>query len=149
LETAALGNDPEIRTLAADAISRHIQKVSELAEKLLSDRVSFNRLTSHDPAEVADTLRSAASQVHYQGVALPQLIGQGDLEGLSAVVDNTKLPEATRLGAIEGLAKLASEDADTKLAAIGGNEKEDEELRKAAWRALRRSKRARQKVTSM
>jgi ParB family chromosome partitioning protein len=145
LETAALGNDPEIRALAADAISHHAQKAAQLAEKLLSDRVSFNRLTG-DATAVSGTLRTAASQVHYQGVALPQLIAQGDLAGLSTVVDNKKLPEATRLGAIEGLAKLATEAAEAKLVAIGTDEREDEELRKAAWRALRRSKRARQKA---
>jgi hypothetical protein len=53
--------------------------------------------------------------------------------------------DATPLGAVEGLARLAREDAEARLVQIGKAEKEDEELRKAAWRGLRRSKRARKK----
>jgi ParB family chromosome partitioning protein len=113
---------------------------------MLSDRVSFNRLIAGDRTRVAGTLRQAASQVHYQGVALPHLIAAGDVEGLAAVAGNRQLPEATRLGAIEGLAKLGQEAAEAKLLGIGQSKEEDEELRKAAWRGLRRSKRARRRV---
>jgi ParB family chromosome partitioning protein len=63
------------------------------------------------------------------------------------VAENRKLPEATRLGAIEALARMAREAAEAKLVEIGkGDGKEEEELRKAAWRGLRRSKRARKKA---
>jgi ParB family chromosome partitioning protein len=79
-------------------------------------------------------------------VALPHLIARGDVAALAAVAEDRKLPEATRLGAVEGLAKLAREDAEARLVAIGKAETEDEELRKAAWRGLRRSKRARKKL---
>jgi ParB family chromosome partitioning protein len=144
LELAALGSDPEIRTVAAEAIGRHdSQRASRLAERLLSDRVSFNRLTRHKGMELENMLRTAAAQVHYQGVALPRLIAAGDIDGLTAVVKNRKLPEAARLGAVEGLALLAREDAEARLAEVGRDEKEDEDVRKAAWRGLRRSKRAR------
>jgi ParB family chromosome partitioning protein len=147
LEAAAIGNDPQIRTLAVETLARNNgQRASKLAERLLSDRVSFNRLTAAEGVDVAGTLRTAAGQVHYQGVVLPHLIAQGDVEGLSAVAENRKLPEATRLGAIEGLALLAREAAEARLVTIGQAEKEDEELRKAAWRGLRRSKRARQRA---
>jgi ParB family chromosome partitioning protein len=147
LEAIATGNDPEIRVLAAEAIGRHnAQRAAQLAERLLSDRTSFNRLTTQKDVNVVGTLRSAAGQVHYQGVALPHLIARGDTETLNAVVENRKLPEATRLGAIEGLGKLANEVAEAKLRLIGGSQGEEEEIRKAAWRALRRSKRARQRA---
>jgi ParB family chromosome partitioning protein len=96
--------------------------------------------------DVSGTLRTAASQVQYQGVALPHLVAAGDIEGLAVVVHNAKLPEATRLGAIEGLALMAQETAEAKLLEVGRDEKEDEDLRKAAWRGLRRSKRARQQA---
>jgi ParB family chromosome partitioning protein len=147
LEAAALGDDPEVRAVAAEAIGRQsAAQAAELAERMLSDRVSFNRLTAGDGTRMAGTLRTAASQVHYQGVALPHLIAAGDVEGLAVVAGNRQLPEATRLGAIEGLAKLGREAAEATLLDIGQSKEEDEELRKAAWRGLRRSKRARQRV---
>jgi ParB family chromosome partitioning protein len=55
------------------------------------------------------------------------------------------LPEATRLGALEGLGAMALEPAESVLRKVGSDEKEDEEIRKAAWRSLRRSKRVREK----
>jgi ParB family chromosome partitioning protein len=149
LEVAAFGDDPEVRALAAEAVGRQSPaQAAALAERMLSDRVSFNRLTAGDGTRVAGTLCKAVSQVHYQGVALPHLIAAGDVEGLAAVAGNRQLPEATRLGAIEGLAKLGREAAEAKLLGIGQSKEEDEELRKAAWRGLRRSKRARQRVQS-
>lgn len=145
LEEAALDNDAEIRTAAADALGRHsAARATALVERLLSDRVSFNRLTGHEGVEAAGPLRSAAGQVHYQGVALPQLVARGDVEALRTVAENRKLPLATRLGAVEGLALMARETAEARLAQLGQDGAEDEELRKAAWRGLRRSKRARQ-----
>ncbi|HYT93212.1 MAG TPA: hypothetical protein VEL76_31125, partial [Gemmataceae bacterium] len=150
LETVAVGNDPEIRTLATDALAKQRPKVAaKLAEPLLSDRVSFNRLTA-DGIPVEETLRKAASQVHYQGVALPHLVASGDVATLAEVAQNRKLPEATRLGAVEALARMACETAEAKLVEIGkGEGKEEEELRKAAWRGLRRSKRARKKAQAV
>jgi ParB family chromosome partitioning protein len=149
LETAALGNDAELRTLAADVIARHnAKRAAELAgdEKVLSDRVSFNRLASKPEVKVDATLRTAVGQLHYQGIVLPHLIARRDIDGLAAVLENTKLPEATRLGAIEGLAMLADEKAEAKIVQVAQVKKEELALRKAAWRALRRSKRARQKA---
>jgi ParB family chromosome partitioning protein len=147
LEAAALGDDPEVRTLAAEALARDdARRAAAVAEKLLSDRVSFNRLADQEGVHLEAMLRKAAGQVHYQGVALPHLIAEGDEEGLGAVAADRKLPEATRLGAMEGLALLARETAEERLKRIGLAKGEEEELRKAAWRALRRSKRARQRA---
>jgi ParB family transcriptional regulator, chromosome partitioning protein len=42
---------------------------------------------------------------------------------------------------VEALGKLADDAALAALRGVGANEAEDEELRKAAWRALRRAKR--------
>jgi len=144
LETAAQGNDPELRALAAAALARHQpQRAAKLAEPLLSDRISFGQLSHLD---LGDTLRTAAVQVHYQGVALPHLLARGDVEGLAAVALASKLGTSARLGAIEGLARLGTEPAEAKLLTIAKNPKEDEELRKAVWRALRRMKRTRSKT---
>jgi ParB family chromosome partitioning protein len=81
--------------------------------------------------------------VHYQGVALPYLIERGDVAGLAAVATDRTLPEVTRLGAVEGLAAMGRGPAEEVLRRVGAAADEDEELRKAAWRALRRSKRVR------
>jgi ParB family chromosome partitioning protein len=144
LEKAAQGNDPEIRTIAAEALGRKkADRASKLAEKVLSDRTSFNRIAMQPNVHVTQTLHKHAGQVHYQGVVLPQLIARNDLRYLSEVADNRTLPEVARLGAIEGLAMLATEAAEGKLLEIGQNKDEEEELRKAAWRGLKRSRRAR------
>jgi ParB family chromosome partitioning protein len=146
LEAVAAGNDPEARALAADALGREKpERAAKLAEGLLSDRVSFNRLTRSGKVKVEATLRGAAGQLHYQGVVLPHLIADADVNDLAAVAEDRKLPEATRLGAVEALAKMAREAAEARLVQIGKEEKDNEELRKAAWRGLRRSKRARKK----
>ncbi len=79
-------------------------------------------------------------------MVLPALIDGRDVATLSAVVDDKVLPAATRLGALEGLGAMAVEPAEAVLSRIGADAKEDEEIRKAAWRSLRRSKRARQKA---
>jgi ParB family chromosome partitioning protein len=143
LEGAVLGNDPELRALAADLLGRQqAQRAAPLAEKLLADRVSFQRLTAGAGAAVQATLRQAAGHLHYQGVALPALLASGDLDTLAAVLENAKLPDVTRLGALEGLARLRTLTAETRLASFAQAE-QNEDLKKAAWRALRRSKRAR------
>ena len=91
-------------------------------------------------------VQTAASQVHYQPVALPPLVAAKDVDTLAAVAKDRKKPEAARPGAIEGLGVMATEPAERTLAEVGAADGDDEDVRKAAWRALRRSKRARQKT---
>jgi ParB family chromosome partitioning protein len=144
LEMAAQASDPAVRTMAAEALGRgEPARAAKLAEKLLSDAVSFGRIALHREVPLEKLLRSAASQVHSQGVVLRHLLHRKDLQGLIAVADNKSLPLATRMGAVEGLAALAQEDAEARLVQIAQAESNDEELRKAAWRGLRRSRRAR------
>jgi ParB family chromosome partitioning protein len=148
LENLAVGDDPEVRALAAEAIARAApERAAEVAGRILSDRIAFNRVAGRDPEQVTATLRGAAVQVHYQGVAVPLLAARNDVAGLAAVAGNRGFSEEARLGAVEGLAAAASEEAEAELVRIGKSEDEPEELRKAAWRGLRRSRRARQKVS--
>jgi ParB family transcriptional regulator, chromosome partitioning protein len=147
LEAAALGGDFELRAAAAQALGRRApDRAAAMAAQLLSDRVSFHRLTLGDGTDPGSTLRPAARQVHYHGVVLPGLIERGDVESLAVVAEDRSLPEATRLGAVEGLAAMAQVPAEDVLRRIGLNAEIDEELRKAAWRALRRSGRMRRKA---
>jgi ParB family chromosome partitioning protein len=149
LESAALAGAPEVRAAAAQALARRDPKrAAAVAARLLSDHVGFVRLTLDRGVNVEDTLRSAANQVHYQGVVLPALIDRGDVAALAAVAEDRSLPAAARLGAVEGLAAMGREPAEDVIRRIGTRGDEDEEFRKAAWRGLRRSKRARQKATA-
>ncbi len=144
LESLATGSDPEIRAFAAEAVARSDPaRGATLAGKALSDRVTFNRLAARPKVDVGATLRGALAQVHYQGVAVPHLAARRDAAGLAAVAGNPGFNEETRLGAVEGLAAAASEAAEAELVRIGKAEGQPEELRKAAWRGLRRSRRAR------
>ncbi len=144
LENLAAGDDPEVRSLAAQAVARSDPKrAAKLAGRALADRVAFNRMAAQGPAQLTATLRGAAAQVDYQGIAIPHLAAAKDVAGLAAVAGNHGFSEETRVGAIEGLAAAASEQAEAELIKIGRAEKEPEELRKAAWRGLRRSRRAR------
>jgi ParB family chromosome partitioning protein len=146
----ATGGDPEIRATAAQAVARDDPaRAAEVAGGVLSDRVAFNRVVSQVGASVADTLHRAAGQVHYQGVAVPHLASRRHVAALAAVANNRTLSEETRLGAVEGLAAAASEAAEAELERVGRSLDNPEELRKAAWRGLRRSKRARQRVATV
>jgi len=149
LESAAMAGDPESRAIAAQAVGRLApDRASKLAEKFLPDRVGFRRLSMGEGVRVDEALRSASRQVHYQGVVLSVLIDRGEVATLAPVAEDRSLPEATRLGAVEGLAAMGLEEAEDVLRRVGAGPGPDEEedLRKAAWRGLRRSKRSRRKA---
>jgi ParB family chromosome partitioning protein len=147
LEELTGGSDPEIRATAAQAVARDDSaRIPALAGRVLSDRVAFNRVAAGSGAALAETLRGAVGQVHYQGVAVPHLAAQRDVSAMAIVANNRALSEETRLGAVEGLAAAASEEAEAELAKVGRSLENPEELRKAAWRGLRRSKRVRQRT---
>jgi ParB family chromosome partitioning protein len=144
LEDVSAAGEPDVRALAAQVVSADApDRGASLADRLISDRVAFGRLARGQEDRLGDALRKAAQQVHYQGVALPYLINHKDLAGLGGVARDRSLPEGTRVGAIEALAAIATEEAEGVLRSVGLDEREDEDVRKAAWRCLRRSKRAR------
>ena len=145
LEGLATAPDADVRVLASELIARYDPKrAAKMTEKLLSDRPSFNRLVAAHAVHAAD-VASAAGQVHYQPVALPVLVGEKDVKTLAAVARDRKAAEVARLGAVEGLGVMAAEPAEAVLVEIGTAKDDDKEIRKAAWRALRRSKRARKR----
>ncbi|SIO58295.1 chromosome partitioning protein, ParB family [Singulisphaera sp. GP187] len=147
LERAALGDDPELRGFAASAAGRvGGDLAARLVGPFLSDRVTFSRVVKNKEVEAAGPARLAAARIHEQGVVLPYLVAQADVEGLTAVMEDRSLSTPTRLGAVEALAKLGREDAEERLRTLGAAADDDEDLRKAAWRGLRRSKRARVKA---
>jgi ParB family chromosome partitioning protein len=146
LESVATGDDAGARALATDILARRAgARAARLADRLLGDRVSFDRLARDLPDEkpVRDALRGAAASTHYQGVAVTPLVARGDAEALANVAADAKIAETTRIGAVEALGKLATADGEKRLVIVGKSDAAPVELRKAAWRALRRSKRAR------
>jgi hypothetical protein len=147
LESAARGGRADVRAAAAQALGRGAPKRAEaLAGPLLSDRVGFDRLTMGGGVMADEALRTAARQVHYQGVVLPALIDRGDLTTLASVAEDRALGESARLGGVEALAALASLPAEDVLLRLGTTADEDEEFRKAALRGLKRSRRLRGKA---
>lgn len=150
LETALQDADADLRALAAAGLrSQAPERAADFASAVLDDRTSLDRLLAGVNNEASRTvLRSAVGTIHHQGVALPHLIANKDIEGLQASLTNNSLSESTRLGAIEGLGRLALERAESVLAMFAQDASEEEDLRKAAWRAIRRSKRYRAKLAS-
>ena len=106
---------------------------------IAADRTTYRRVAQS--VDLADALNDHVKDAHYQPIALPALIAAAKIDQLGEVAGDAELPEKTRLGAIEGLACIASPEADEHLARIGNQEDAVEDLRKAAWRGLRRSRR--------
>jgi len=161
LSAAVVDGDGRQRTLAAAALAEVApDRASALVPGVLDDRSSLDRLLRGPSAgpgagstsaptprpmspAVSAALRRAAASVHTQGVALPHLVATADVEGLSAALADKKLAEPARLGALEALARIATDAAIAPLLATAKSDAEDEEIRKAAWRGLRRAHRQR------
>jgi ParB family chromosome partitioning protein len=142
LGRAVLGNDGRQRQIAAAALAKLApERAAGLAGKVLDDRPSVGRLLAGHERDALATLRQAATKVHTQGVALPLLVKSGDVEGLAAVLADRASSEVVRLGAIEALARIATDAAFAPILAVATAKGEDEELRKAAFRGLRRARR--------
>ncbi|MCA9634542.1 MAG: S46 family peptidase [Myxococcales bacterium] len=120
----------------------------EDAGALLDDGVSVARVLDREAASAAKkSLEEAAGDSHRQGVALPYLVALADVAGLAARLGERSLGDNLRLGLIEALARIASDEAIDRLRAFGRDAGEDEELRKAAWRAVRRGQRQQRAAT--
>jgi ParB family transcriptional regulator, chromosome partitioning protein len=146
LAAAVVRSDGRERALGAAALGKLApDRAAALSARVIDDQVSLERLLAGHEADAREALRAAAMRVHTQGTALPLLIAGGDVEGLGAALADRALSEAVRLGAIEALAKIATDAARAPILAIATAKDEDEELRKAAWRALRRARRYKEK----
>ncbi len=131
-----------IRRKAAQLVASHdAANVSAAIDEALSDREMYQQVESTG-VDVTSVLGSAASQIHHQPIVLPTLIKNQNVEVLAEVAANAEASETARLGAIEGLGRIITAQAQERLAEIAQSDSADEELRKAAWRSLRRSKRA-------
>lgn len=145
LEKLASDTDADVRTLAAGVLAKFDpKKAAGLLGGFLTDKPTFARVVGGGVKPEA-VVKPAAAQPHQQSVALQPLVAAKDVPTLSAVAKDRKATEPARLGAIEGLGFMADESAEKVLVEIGTADGDDEDVRKAAWRALRRSKRRRKK----
>ncbi|PJB38675.1 MAG: hypothetical protein CO108_18585, partial [Deltaproteobacteria bacterium CG_4_9_14_3_um_filter_63_12] len=143
LAAEATSADAAVRLTAASSLRKvDPKRAAELVETSLDDASTLHQLFDATDKGAAKSLRAASSSAHYQGVALPHLIHLADVEGLSKAATDGKLSREAREGAIEGLARIASKDVEKAILAVATSESEEEDLRKAAWRALRRARRA-------
>ena len=148
LESGVAEHDVQIRTGILEAMSKSAKpKLNSLAQQFLPDRTAFQKLARNNVADIATTLKANAGDAHYQPRTLPYLIESNESKTLVAVAEDPKLDIVARLGAVEGLAKIGGSAVEKSLLAIGKNEKFEEALRKAAWKALRRSKRQSKRLT--
>ena len=132
-----------MRRLAAHVLSRHAEALATLdIVPLLSDRLSFQTLRPAMAESAVPT--DALQQVHYQGVLMPELINRGATEELLGILRDRGLTETARMGAIESLARLADVAMEAALKTVGEDEAEEETVRRAAWRGVKRSRRLRQ-----
>ncbi len=142
LAAAASSNDARARSLGAAAVRLlSPDRAGELAAAVLDDRSTLDRLLGAGEGKAVTALRAAAGKVHTQGAALPHLVAAGDVAGLAAVLRDRKVEESARLGAAEALGRVATGPAFEALRAAASSPDEDEELRKAAYRAIRRGRR--------
>lgn len=146
LEKLLGDNDASVRRAVAEIVAREdSERAGKHAAELLPDRSAFRRLDAHQ-VDVSGVAVDHADHPHYQAIVLPSLVASGEEKRLSDVAMDKDLGEATRLGAVEGLARIANKDADKHLVSIGKDAGSGEELQKAAWRGLRRSQRMQAKA---
>ena len=146
MQAVAVYAEPSLRQRAAAILSGFEKElIRSMDPKQLTDHHSVACLKSHLET---DTLHAALGSVHYQGVVVPLMIKEKNVDALSRIAGDRNLPEVERSGAIEALAKIDAPGVQAALIAIGEDKQEDEDLRKCAWRALKRFKRAQKKATA-
>ena len=163
VEKLLTASDPYIRRAAAACLNKLAPaRAEDLLARLADDGPGFHQLVENNRSDkTLEFLQTAARGIHTQGIALPHLIKRQDTAGIQNALGDTSLPEVTRLGLIESLGAIQSEEGEegieseiyeksrTALIEFATSESENEELRKAAWRAIRRAGRARQKARTM
>ena len=147
-KVTALAEDrnSQLRRIASEILTdADTSRAVKLAELALSDRQIFDSIASREKVDLSKLMTEQVSSAHYQAVVLPHVLSADHIDSLADAAKSGELSEGVRYGAIEGLAQLASEDAEEHLAAVGADDANNEDIRKAAWRGLRRSKRLRKK----
>ena len=148
-----LSNKVSLEALASLQSSPVLQ-VSTLANQLLAKhqpkaKVDWQRLLAQPEALLHDNfakdLSAAAASATHQAQVLPILIAKQEVTSLAQIANDKQQQEALRLGAIEGLARIATPEAESALQTIKDTA-HDADISKAAYRALRRWQRSQAKA---
>ena len=136
---------PKHREIAAIGLHAVAPEVAQAKlPQTLDDAILFGHLEGDPGQKGAHKVAvQGLDTVHHQGVVLQTIVAHKDVTSLARVLHDQALGDDVRLGALEALSMIATPQTDELLADIGQNEGEDEDLRKSAWRALRRSKKLR------
>ncbi|MBH1969803.1 hypothetical protein FK216_01165 [Moraxellaceae bacterium AER2_44_116] len=133
---------PDLQQLANHVLAKHWPSSGLLAwQAFLTQPQQLAR-------DFHPQLSAAASHGRSQAQALPALIAQHDIDTLAYLANQRQGDEWVRMGAIEGLGKMGLERAERHLQLLSQPQEDDEDIRKAAFRALRRSQRLRHATTS-
>lgn len=152
LEILVADFDADVRDLAAEIVLLRSSEdvAASLTDNLLADRIAARHLVyaAKQSGSTHAAVDEASQSMHYHARVLNYQIEAQNVKVLADVVKNNDLAEKTRLGAIEGLARMGDIAAEKQLVAIGKDKNLEDPLRKSAWRGLRRSKRSRTKTES-
>jgi ParB family chromosome partitioning protein len=134
--------DSAVRLRAAELLTGQAKtKPEDIGDALMADRFTFDWIAERENLKLESVFQKSVSSAHYQPRSLLKMAKSKDLKTLVAVAEDESLDTNSRLGAIEGLSKMADKKSEKALLSLGKSA-DNEELRKAAWRGLRRSKRA-------
>jgi len=139
LATALHDRDPAVRSGAARALARvaPARAAREIAAIDLADPAAFAPVTPATPALLATPAG--------RRLTLPALLAAGDVVALTALAKDATADRPARLDAIAALGRAgAAVDLLTQLAF---DKSSDADLRKAAYRALRRARRTQGRTT--
>ncbi|WP_298609700.1 HEAT repeat domain-containing protein [uncultured Thiothrix sp.] len=149
-------SDKSVLEALSNLQSSPVLQVSTLANQLLAKhqpkaKVDWQRLLAQPEALLQDhfakTLAEAAATAAHQAQVLPVLIAKQEVPTLAQIANDPQQQEALRLGAIEGLARIITPEAETALQQIK-QAANDADISKAAYRALRRWQRSQAKATT-
>ena len=158
--TALLAVDKLTEKQVVDALvslqSSPVLQVNTLADQLIAKhqpqaQVDWQRLLAQPEVLLQDsfakTLSAAAATAAHQAQVLPVLIAKQEVNTLAQIANDKQQQEALRLGAIEGLARIVTPEAEAALQTIK-NAANDDDISKAAYRALRRWQRSQAKAST-
>ena len=130
--------DPSVRTAAAQALLAldAAKAIAVVSAKGVADLRVVSTLANEALGRDAKGLLSSADA---RPNVLPATLAGQQVEPLAALAKEAD--EATRLAAIDALGRVAGAEPLAALEALHGDDKQPENIRKAAWRALRRAQR--------
>lgn len=155
LAVDTVNEKPLLEALSSLQTSPVVQ-VSTLANQLLAKyqpkaKLDWQRLLAQPEALMQDsfakTLSEAAGSAAHQAQVLPLLIAKQEVKTLAQIANDKQQQEALRLGAIEGLARIVTPEAEAALQQIK-EAANDADISKAAYRALRRWQRSQAKAST-